>query len=617
MVTGCNDGALYSDKNPYWYRFTCFQAGTLGFQIKPNTKSDDYDWQLFDITGLTNLNDVYTNPALTICNNWSSNGDTTGTSAGRSNTKSCSGPTFSNQSAMPTLVVGHTYLLMVSHFTDTQDGYSLYFKGGTAVITDPVPPAILKADAICDGTKMRVIVNKKMKCSSVASDGSDFSINTSLTNIIGAVGFNCNASFDMDSVILTLNNPLPPGQYTITAKIGNDGNTIIDNCGNGIAVGDNAVVTVYPVVVTPMDSITPLTTCKPDTIQLVFKKPMQCSSIASNGSDFVVTGPSTVTVLSAKGTCSSDGLTNIITIITSPMFNGGTYQIKLVRGTDGNTVINECGLETPVNSTLNFTVKQAVDAKFNTNITYGCKNDFVQFSHNGNYGVNQWLWTIDGNTTRTTQNTSIIYPFTNYGNKTISLIVSNGQCSDTATVAYNLPLVNLKAIISGPDFSCPNDSSVFTDISIGKVLNWQWDFGNGQTSTLQNPPAQTYPAVTAIKEFPVRLVVTDAACSDTTYHLIKIIPNCYIAVPSAFTPNGDGVNDYLYPLNAYKADNLDFRVYNRYGQIIFQTTNWLTKWDGTFKGIPQPTGTYVWILTYTEKDTGKKVTTKGTTVLIR
>lgn len=122
LPTGCTDGALYSDKNPYWYRFTCFQAGTLGFQVKPNTASDDYDWQLFDITGITNLNDVYTNAALTVCNNWSSNPDTTGTSAGRSNTRSCAGPTYSNQTAMPVLIVGHTYLLMVSHFTDTQDG---------------------------------------------------------------------------------------------------------------------------------------------------------------------------------------------------------------------------------------------------------------------------------------------------------------------------------------------------------------------------------------------------------------------------------------------------------------------------------------------------------------
>src|SRR6516164_1142666 len=51
IPVNCHDGALYSDKNPFWYRFTCFVSGTLGFQITPKTLSDDYDWQLFDITG--------------------------------------------------------------------------------------------------------------------------------------------------------------------------------------------------------------------------------------------------------------------------------------------------------------------------------------------------------------------------------------------------------------------------------------------------------------------------------------------------------------------------------------------------------------------------------------
>ena len=49
------------DKNPYWYKFTCFTAGTLGFLITPANLSDDYDWQLFDITG-KKPDDVYTEP---------------------------------------------------------------------------------------------------------------------------------------------------------------------------------------------------------------------------------------------------------------------------------------------------------------------------------------------------------------------------------------------------------------------------------------------------------------------------------------------------------------------------------------------------------------------------
>ena len=58
----------------------------------------------------------------------------------------------------------------------------------------------------------------------------------------------------------------------------------------------------------------------------------------------------------------------------------------------------------------------------------------------------------------------------------------------------------------------------------------------------------------------------------------------YIAGPSAFTPNNDGLNDYLYPLNAYKATNLLFKVYNRFGKLVFETKDctkkmeWKNKW---------------------------------------
>ena len=96
-----------------------------------------------------------------------------------------------------------------------------------------------------------------------------------------------------------------------------------------------------------------------------------------------------------------------------------------------------------------------------------------------------------------------------------------------------------------------------------------------------------------------------------------LINNCFIAVPSAFTPNSDGLNDFLYPLNAYKAVGLSFSVYNRFGQRLFYTNDWIKKWDGTFKGQGADPGTYVWVLTYTDRDTNKRVEQKGTTVLIR
>src|SRR5688500_12749827 len=74
----CNN-PLITDKNPYWYKFTCFTGGTLGFLITPANLADDYDWQLFDITG-ESPSKVYTKSSLFVACNWSGEVGKTGAS---------------------------------------------------------------------------------------------------------------------------------------------------------------------------------------------------------------------------------------------------------------------------------------------------------------------------------------------------------------------------------------------------------------------------------------------------------------------------------------------------------------------------------------------------------
>jgi gliding motility-associated-like protein len=105
-------------------------------------------------------------------------------------------------------------------------------------------------------------------------------------------------------------------------------------------------------------------------------------------------------------------------------------------------------------------------------------------------------------------------------------------------------------------------------------------------------------------------------CQDTASEQIFKFQTCNISVPNAFTPNGDGKNDFLYPLNAYAATDLRFQVFNRYGQLVFETRDWTKKWDGRMNGQLMASGTYVWMLSYTD-GSGKKLSQRGTTILIR
>lgn len=96
--------------------------------------------------------------------------------------------------------------------------------------------------------------------------------------------------------------------------------------------------------------------------------------------------------------------------------------------------------------------------------------------------------------------------------------------------------------------------------------------------------------------------------------LFKIDPD--LLVPTAFSPDNDGVNDIFRPIVIGMKSLNAFRVYNRWGQLLFSTTQVNNGWDGTFKGAPQSAGTYVWLaegVTYL----GRKIEKKGSVILIR
>ena len=89
-----------------------------------------------------------------------------------------------------------------------------------------------------------------------------------------------------------------------------------------------------------------------------------------------------------------------------------------------------------------------------------------------------------------------------------------------------------------------------------------------------------------------------------------------IYVPSAFSPNGDGKNDAFRPLLFGKVKQFTFTIYNRWGQIIFQTKELQKGWNGMTAGTQQQGNVFVWICYYQLENEQPKVE-KGTVVLIR
>ena len=98
--------------------------------------------------------------------------------------------------------------------------------------------------------------------------------------------------------------------------------------------------------------------------------------------------------------------------------------------------------------------------------------------------------------------------------------------------------------------------------------------------------------------------------------MVKVYESITYYMPSAFSPNGDGLNEVFKPTPVGIVSTSYFRIFNRYGAVVFETNQWNKGWDGTYKGIPQQIGNYIWVIKGTGRN-GKVVELRGNVVLVR
>lgn len=158
---------------------------------------------------------------------------------------------------------------------------------------------------------------------------------------------------------------------------------------------------------------------------------------------------------------------------------------------------------------------------------------------------------------------------------------------------------------------------MITTAYTSEEYSYLWTPSPGLSSNVIYNPVATLNST--IDSVTYKFFVTDniAGCTETNSIKVKIFKtDPDIFVPNAFTPNNDFRNDVLKPIPVGIKQFDYFKVYNRYGQLIYTTTISGQGWDGTLKGKEQPLGVYVWVahaITYT----GKIITRKGTVTLIR
>jgi gliding motility-associated-like protein len=249
------------------------------------------------------------------------------------------------------------------------------------------------------------------------------------------------------------------------------------------------------------------------------------------------------------------------------------------------------------------TLTQQVEVNYLPDVSFvnstPCLNGGSQFIDNTvviNSSPAAWDWSFGDGNTSTVQNPLNVYATS--GAYTVTLVVTSAQgCVDSATQVTTV-LPGPTAAFTASDFTV----NLFTDVSFTdqstpapNIVTWEWNFGDTSgISTTQNPVYQWNGTGT----FPVMLVVTDNnGCRDTLYQdVVVYMPP---QVPTGFTPNGQGVNNILYVLGGPFSE-FQFNIYNNWGELIFTSTDQSMGWDGTYKGIDQPMGVYVWTLNATD-----------------
>lgn len=534
--TPCGAG----ESNAVWLKLNVVTSGTIVFTITPLTNTDDYDWAIVDITNKSC--DNLSSSDVIRCNFNNNfpvfNNGVTGLNMTSNLLSASSGVTGSSYLRRIDAVAGQVLLVMVNNFgsgngnnNNLGSGFSIDFTGSTALYNDDAFPKMQSVSNICfQGTQVTLNVSKEVLCTSIATNGSDFVLSPAAATITSLSGLNCNSMNQgySDQIAVTFNQQLSPGTYYLKAKVGTDGNTLLDLCNNPLTLPDSLKFVVY----------------------------------ADNRTTVGVT---------------QEGCGQVV-------FNGKTYtESTVVR----DTAFNTGGCDS---------------VYFNANIiVYGAPSVFQDYVNSCD---------------------SVVFRGITYKqDAVVTDTFKNHIGCDSFLHVYNIHPEHLLLNIT-----VDPPEPVIGDYVVINTSNAESDPYSIQAWFPQDIfPLQTAKSQQFIIKHSdtIRIAGTSASgCVDTIKFFLKadtLVP--IVRLPNAFSPNGDGNNDVFEPDFVNKSGYLvkDFKVFDRWGKLVYSAAN--TKkaaWNGRYSGSDRVAdiGTYFYYINVQFVD-GTKQYVKGDVTLIR
>ena len=249
----------------------------------------------------------------------------------------------------------------------------------------------------------------------------------------------------------------------------------------------------------------------------------------------------------------------------------------------------------------------------------GCAPFTVNFEND--ISSDSYLWNFGDGATSIVENPTHIYDRTGTFDITLT-ITSTAGCENTTS--YNDYINVIDKPIADFSYEVGENSGGFTNVhffnSSSFSASYNWTFDDGGISNLEHPE-NIYNTSNGRLNYQVQLIAENyLGCKDSILKEVIIDEALIYYIPNAFTPDGDTYNEYFTPVFTSGYDPYDFHmtIYNRWGEMIFESFNSAYGWNGTYGnlGIVE-SGIYIWKIEFGSSISDEKIYTEGTVTLLK
>jgi gliding motility-associated-like protein len=235
-------------------------------------------------------------------------------------------------------------------------------------------------------------------------------------------------------------------------------------------------------------------------------------------------------------------------------------------------------------------------------ISNKCLGDTTEIKLAGN-NQDSVKWELGDNTSQTTFSSQTKHKYIAKGSYITSAKVYIGK--------HNISVSKSFEIIEFPKSGLPKDTGICENQTINASIN-------SPNASILWSNGSNLPLITPKQSGQFILTLTEGECiTKDTINIAILECGCDLYFPNAYSPNNNNLNELFYPTTECPLKQYKLQIFNRWGAVIFESQDIKQGWDGTYKSLPVPNGTYIWVATYQSLITGKKHNQKGSITLLR